>query len=137
MTNRTNGNRKIASRINDVSPEVAARLAELASEMRQLVYGEAGVPVWGTKFTEIESRGMSVGLELARLFMEQSVDEQSGRVPDAALECNGETVEKGDKTKATPLETAAGEILWEQPQTRLAESRRAFFPSGAGVGDQR
>lgn len=137
MANQSSGTRKKTSRSNDVSPEVAARLAELAGEMRQLVYGEEGVPQWGTKFTEIESQGMNVGLELARLFMEQSVDEQSGRVPDAALECNGETAERGNKTKATPLETAAGEVLWEQPKTRLAESGRAFFPSGAGVGDQR
>ena len=105
--------------------------------MRQRVYGEEGVPEWGTKFTEIVSQGMNVGLELARLFMEQSVDEQSGRMPDAAWECHGETAEKGDATKATPLETAAGEVRWEQPQTRLVESGRAFFPSGAGVGGQR
>lgn len=137
MANQSNGTRKKTSRINDVSPAVAARLAKLAREMRQLVYGEEGVPEWGTKFTEIESQGMNVGLELARLFMEQSVDEQSGRAPDAALECNGETAEKGDETKTTPLETTAGEVLWEQPKTRLAKSGRAFFPPGAGVGDQR
>ncbi|MDP6526842.1 MAG: hypothetical protein QGH15_21805 [Kiritimatiellia bacterium] len=136
MAKRTNGTRKKSSRINDVSPEVAARLAELAGEMRQLVYGKDGVPQWGTKFTEIESNGMNVGLELARLFMEQSVDEQSGQVPDTALECNGEAAEKSDQTKAATLETPAGEVLWEQPKTLLAESGRAFFPSSAGAGDQ-
>jgi hypothetical protein len=45
-----------------------------------LTYGDGGVPEWGTKFTEIESRGMNVGLELARLFMEQSVEQQADRV---------------------------------------------------------
>lgn len=136
MAKRTPGTGKKTSRSNNVSPEVATRLAELAGEMRQLMYGEDGVPEWGTKFTEIESEGMSVGLELARLIMEQSVDKQSDRVPDAALQCNGEPAKKGNETKATPLETAAGEILWEQPQTRLAKSGRAFFPSGAGIGNQ-
>ncbi len=136
MANRAKETRKKSSRTNDVSPEVATRLAKLAGEMRQLVYGNDGVPKWGTKFTEIESQGMNVGLELARLFMEQSVDEQSDRVPDSALECDGEAAAKGDKTKTSTLETSAGEVLWEQPKTRLAKSKRDFFPSGAGVGDQ-
>ncbi len=136
MAKRNKGTRKKSSRTNDVTPEVAARLAELAEEMRQVIYGPGGVPEWGTKFTEIESQGMNVGLELARLFMEQSVDEQSGHVPDAALNCDGEAAERSDRTKPATLETAAGEVLWEQPKTRLVESERAFFPSGAGIGGQ-
>ena len=39
---------------NKVSPEVAQRLVDLAREMRQLVYGGAGVPKWGTRFSQIE-----------------------------------------------------------------------------------
>ena len=112
------------------------RLAELAKEMRQIVFGNDGFPEWGTKFREIESKGMHVGLELARLFMEQSVDQQAAHVPDAALECHGEQAERGSETKTTPLETTAGEILWDQPQTRLPNSGRAFFPSSPGVGNQ-
>jgi len=100
MAKQTNKARKKSSRTNDVSPEVAAELAQMARQMRQLVlmrqlvYGQDGVPEWGTRFTEIESEGMNVGFELARLFMEQSVDEQADRVPDAALEC--EDVYPGD-----------------------------------------
>lgn len=45
--------------------------------MRNAVYGEAGFPEWGTRFTEIEAPGMNIGLEIARLFMEQAVDQQS------------------------------------------------------------
>lgn len=136
MAKRNNGTHKRVSRTNDVSPQVAARLAELAREMRQLVYGKDGVPEWGTKFTEIESQGMNVGLELARLFMEQSVDEQAGQVPDSALKCDGDTAVRGNQTKAATLETPAGEVLREQPKTRLAKSQRAFFPSGARAGGQ-
>jgi len=136
MAKRIGGTGKKADRINDVSPEAAVRLAELAREMRQLVYGGDGVPEWGTKFTEIESQGMKVGLELARVFMEQAVDEQADLVPDVALECDGEAAEKTDETKTATLETAAGEVQWEQPRTRLEKSQRAFFPSGAGFGDQ-
>jgi hypothetical protein len=46
---------KKTTRTNDVSPEAAGRLAELAKEMWQLIIGGDGVPVWGTKFSEIES----------------------------------------------------------------------------------
>ena len=91
MAKRTNGTRRKAARTNDVSPEVAAELAQPARRMRQLVYGGGPIPEWGTKFSEIESEGMNVGWEPARLFMEQSVDEQVGEVPDVALECHGET----------------------------------------------
>lgn len=138
MGKRTNTTRKDSpvKRTNDVSPEAAARLAEMAREMRELVYGEQAYPEWGTKFTEIESEGMNLGLELARLFMEQSVGEQAEHVPVQALECDGEVAEQGTETKTSALETAAGEVAWEQPQTRLPESRRAFFPSGEEFGRQ-
>jgi hypothetical protein len=126
---------KKVSRTNDVSPEVAGRLAELAKEMRQLVFGGNGVPVWGTKFTEIEAEGMNVGLELGRLFMEQSVAEQAGTVPEAALTCDGEAATPTDQTLTATLETPAGEVQWEQPKTRLKQARRDFFPSGESFGD--
>jgi hypothetical protein len=139
MAKRTNANRKDSSgkRTNDVSPAAAARLAVMAREMRELVYGEQAYPQWGTKFTQIESEGMNLGLELARMFMELSVGEQAEHVPDDALECNGELAEKGDATKQASLETAAGEVAWDQPQTRLPQSKRAFFPSGEEFGGQR
>lgn len=136
MAKQNSGTGKRVSRINDVSPQVAARLAELAREMRELTYGGDGVPEWGTKFTEIESQGMHVGLELARLFMEQSVEQQAEQVPDSALECEGEAAEPTKKTTTARLETAAGEVQWDQTPTRLANSRRAFFPSGEGAGDE-
>ena len=61
----------------DLSLEVAQRLAVVAREMRQLVWGGDGVPEWGTLFSEIEQQGMSIGGELGRLMMEQSVDKQA------------------------------------------------------------
>ena len=47
---------KKTSRSNEVSPEIPSRLAMLAKEIWQLVFGGEGVPVWGTKFTEIKPR---------------------------------------------------------------------------------
>jgi len=138
MGKRTNTTRKDSpgKRTNNVSPEAATRLAEMAREMRELVYGEQAYPEWGTKFTEIESEGMNLGLELARMFMEQSVGEQAEHLPDEALECDGEVAKRGNETKEASLETVAGEVAWEQPRTRLPESRRAFFPSGEEFGGQ-
>ncbi len=50
----------------NVSPKMAERLAEVARAMRDVVYGEAGFPKWGTMFTEIEAQGMNISLEIAR-----------------------------------------------------------------------
>ena len=119
----------------EFSPEVAERLAVMAREMRQLVWGGEGVPEWGTLFSEIEQNGMSIGGELARLMMEQAVDEQaSGKPPEPCLDCEGETatVTKSDQAS---VDTPAGNVNWEQPQARLPKQRRDFFPSGKGFGN--
>lgn len=136
MTTRTNAADRASQHINDVSPDVAKRLVEIAREMRQLLYGEKAAPPWGTQFTQIESEGMDIGRELARLFMEQSVGEQAGQVPAEALACDGEAAKPDKHPQAATLETAAGKVQWEQPRTHLATTGRAFFPSGPGVGGQ-
>ena len=116
-----------------VSPETQARLREVAAELRGLLYGEAGCPEWGTKFREIEQTGMSVGLELARLVMEQSVAVQAGQMPASALEVEGDRVQLAG-TESQPLDTEAGTVEWAQPRARLQRSRKAFFPPPAGAG---
>jgi hypothetical protein len=116
-----------------VDPSVQARLREMAAEMRGLLYGEAGCPEWGTKFTEIETDGMSVGLELARLVMEQSVDEQSHQMPKAAMAVDDDEVTVS-KRKSRTLETEAGSVKWEEPCGHQKKCRKAFFPSGPSVG---
>lgn len=115
--------------------EIAARLAEAARDLRLEVYGRKAFPEWGTKFREIEESGMQIGLELARVFMEQTVQEQSREVPDQHLKVDDDTAIKDGRTKDTVVETAAGDVLWEQPKTRLEDARRDFFPSGQGAGD--
>lgn len=115
-----------------ISPEVQQRLREMATEMRGLLYGEAGCPEWGTKFREIEADGMSVGLELARLVMEQSVAGQAEQMPAAALAVPGDVV-TATGTEATPVETEAGRVEWRQPRGYLKKGRKAFFPSAAGA----
>jgi hypothetical protein len=112
-----------------MSPSVRARLREMAAEMRGLLYGESGCPEWGTKFTQIETDGMSVGLELARLVMEQSVDEQSQKMPKSAMAVDDDEV-CPTGTESYALDTEAGPVDWQQPCGYLKKGRKAFFPSG-------
>ena len=115
---------------NGISPEVAKQLLEVAQQMRREMYGDDGVPKWGTKFAEIEGDCVAVGSELARLMIEQSVEGQVPRVPGEALACSGETAAVVGSGKATTIETPVGEVNWKQPQAHLAKARRDFFPSG-------
>ena len=121
----------------NVAPVVQQRLAEVAAELRQLIYGEQGCPEWGTKFTQIEDEGMAVGLELARLLMEQSVSEQAGQMPEEGLDCEEETARLAGSDRAE-LQTQAGDLQWDEPAAYLNRARRAVFPStqSAGPGSQ-
>jgi hypothetical protein len=114
---------------------MSARLREMAGQIREALYGSGGCPEWGTKFREIEQQGMDVGLELARLVMEQSVQTQSERVPDSALVVEGDVVQSAGR-ELTPLETEAGPIAWDQPRTMLKQSRKAFFPPAQSAGTE-
>jgi hypothetical protein len=116
-----------------MSPNVQARLREIAAEMRGLLYGENGCPEWGTKFTEIEMDGMSVGLELARLVMEQSVDEQSHQMPKTAMAVDDDEV-TATKPKRRELVTEAGQVNWDEPCGYQKKGRKDFFPSGPSIG---
>ena len=115
-----------------VDAVMQSRLVEMAAQIREALYGPDGCPEWGTKFREIEQQGMSVGLELARLVMEQSVAIQSERVPDSALVVEGDEVQSAGR-ETTPLETEAGPIAWDQPRTRMKSGRKAFFPPPEGA----
>mgnify|MGYP001795011587 CR=1 FL=1 len=119
---------------NEVSPEVASKLVDLAREMRKLIYEADGVPVWGTKFSDIESDCLTVGNELSRLMMEQSIIGQADQVPKASVDCSDGTAAIIGSEPAT-VETPVGEVHWNQPKTYLSKARRDFFPSGEGLGD--
>lgn len=116
-----------------IDPELQTRLREVAAELRQALYGEAGCPEWGTKFREIEKDGMSVGLELARLVMEQTVGEQARRMPASATTVDDDEA-RVVGTDSTPLETEAGTVSWEEPKAELRRGRKAFFPPPESAG---
>lgn len=124
----------MGSKREELSERVKRRIAACQAEVRELLYGEAGCPVWGTKFAEIERTAMSVGEELSRQFMALAAESQGREMPGGALACGGEqALPVGMKTRS--LVTEAGTIEYETPQAYLPKSRRAFFPSGDGAGD--
>ena len=116
-----------------VSPEVAVQLVDMARQMRQLMFGGDGVPEWGTQFSRIEDEALEVGRELSRLIMQQSVGEQSSRLPKQALQ-EPEEAAAVIGTQPAVIETTAGEVQWDQPKSRLSKARRDFFPSGQSAG---
>jgi hypothetical protein len=118
-----------------IDPRVQEWLRQVAAQGRSLIYGETGGPEWGTRFSEIEKDGMTLGLELARLLMEQSVAQQAEQVPDAALEVAGdESTPAGTETAG--LTTEAGEVTWEEPRRHLKRGRKAFFPPASSTGPE-
>ena len=118
----------------ELSERVKQRIASCQAEVREILYGEAGCPPWGTKFAEIERVAMSVGEELSRELMSAAAAKQSEEMPPEALGCEGERAQLVGKVRR-PLVTEAGAIEYETPQGYLPKSRRAFFPSGDGAGD--
>jgi hypothetical protein len=119
---------------DDLSPEVAVKLGLVAGELRQLVYGERACPEWGTKFSEIEGDAMQLGLALAKLWMQQGLEEQAEYIPPESLETAGQIASPTGDAQAI-VETQAGEVSWQQPKAHLKKERRDFFPSGTSTGD--
>lgn len=118
----------------ELSERVKERIAACQAEVRELLYGEAGCPVWGTKFAEIERIAMSVGEELSRQMMALIAEAQSQEMPPGVLAVEGEQALRAGTAKRL-LITEAGAIEYQTPKAYLPQSRRAFFPSGVGTGD--
>lgn len=117
-----------------LSPEVRRRLAELAAEARELIYGPQQCPEWGTSFAEMEADAKEMGHEIIRLLLEQSGQEQAQHMPGSAL-----TTPTGESACLTgverrTLETESGPVSWSEPKAYLPQSRKAFFPSQPGLG---
>lgn len=118
----------------ELSERIRERIAECEADVREMLYGAAGCPVWGTSFAEIERIGMSVGEELSRRFMALAAEVQGREMPAEAWACAGEqSLPAGTETRS--LVTEAGPIEYETPKAYLPKSRRAFFPSGKGAGN--
>jgi hypothetical protein len=116
----------MASKREKLSERVKERIAACQAEVREILYGEAGSPVWGTSFAEIERTAMSVGEELSRQFMALAAEAQRREMPEGALVCEGEqALPTGSETRK--LITEAGTIEYQTSKAYLPKSRRAFF----------
>jgi hypothetical protein len=120
-----------------LTAEVRQRLAEVAAEARQLVYGEPGCPEWGTSFLEMESDAREVGHEFIRLLLEQTADRQAGTMPETALTTGTGEAAQRVGTDLREIETESGVVQWEEPKAYLPKSRKDFFPSGESAGTGR
>ena len=84
-----------------VGLNVQARLHEIAAATRGFRTGANGCPEWGTQFNRIDADGMSVGLELARVLMEQSVDEHTHQLPKTSMPVEDNEVTESDVESRT------------------------------------
>lgn len=117
-----------------LTPQVREWLEQMVAEARLRVYGEAGCPVWGTSFAEIEDDSKEIGHEFIRLLMQQTADGQTGTMPAQALTTNSGEVAQPAGTESRTIETESGCVTWEEPKAYLPQSRKAFFPSVEGTG---
>ena len=115
-----------------LTPEVRQRLADMAAEARQLVYGEAGCPEWGTLFAEIEDDAREVDLEFIRLLMQQAAQEQAETLPTEALNTDSGEMAQSIGSEERAIETESGAVKWDEPKAYLPKSRKVFFPSVEG-----
>jgi hypothetical protein len=120
--------------LSKLTPEVRKRLAELAAEARELVYGDQGCPQWGTSFAEIEADAKEVGHEFIRLVMEQTSGEQAAILPKQALTTDAGETAQCIGTRPRQIETESGPVNWAEPKAYLPKSRKDFFPSNQGDG---
>ena len=90
----------------------------MAAEARQLVYGEAGCPQWGTLFAEIEDDAREVGREFIRLLMQQVAREQAETLPTEALNTGSGEMAHSIGSEERAIETESGEVKWDEPNAR-------------------
>jgi len=110
------------------------RLGQIARELGREVYPE-GLPR-DTKFSELEALAGSLGDEIARQLIETQVRGQAEEWPEPELlrcpECGGPASGAPDEPRV--LTTTRGDVGWKERVGYCTRCRRAFFPSGPGVG---
>ena len=121
-----------------ISKQLHERIKAVAADLRREIYGPAGAPEWGTKFTEIEDAGVEIGDTLARELIGQSLSSQelpgeSGK-PLACAVCGRNAPE--DDVEPRIVQTRRGEVQWQEPKGYCRHCRQAFFPSVESTGDR-
>jgi hypothetical protein len=110
------------------------RLGQIARELGRDLYPD-GLPR-GTKFSELEAIAGALGDEIARQLIEANIQEQADDWPQEALGecplCGGPSRKAPDEPRV--LTTTRGDVAWRQRIGHCPRCRRAFSPSGPGVG---
>jgi hypothetical protein len=118
----------------EIRNEFQTRLGQMARELAKQLYPN-GLPR-GTKFSELEDVAGALGDEMARQLIEINVSEQADDWPDEELGecpvCGGAARKAPDEPRL--LTTTRGDVAWKERVANCPRCRRAFFPSGPGVG---
>ncbi|MFO0954872.1 MAG: hypothetical protein U0835_27660 [Isosphaeraceae bacterium] len=114
--------------------EFRARLGEVARGLAKELY-PGGMPR-GTKFSELEDVAGALGDEMARQLIALHVREQADDWPEEELgecpACGGAARKAPDEPRV--LTTTRGDVAWRARVAHCPRCRRAFSPSGSGVG---
>ncbi len=117
-----------------IRDELRVRLGQMARELGRVVYPD-GLSR-GTKFSELETLAATLGDEIARQLIETQVrgqaEDWSEGEPGPCPECGGPASRAPNQPRV--LTTTRGEVGWDQHVGYCPRCRRAFFPSGPGVG---
>jgi hypothetical protein len=117
-----------------IPEHLRTQLGQVAREIGRQVYPD-GLPP-GTKFSVLEDLAGAIGDEIARHFAESQVAGQAQDAPDQGTcpcpQCGGATTKMAPRTRV--LLTTRGEVRWQEVRARCPRCRRAFSPSGPGVG---
>jgi hypothetical protein len=109
-----------------------ARLGQMARELAAELYPD-GLPE-GTTFSELEEIAGALADEMARQLIEGQVQAHASAEspPGACPSCQASLCRA--PTRPRELTTTRGQVAWTQPTLRCPRCRRAFSPSGPGVG---
>ena len=118
-----------------ISKQLQERIAELATELREELWGSNGYPAWGTKFVEIEERTGEVGDALACALLCRGLQEQAEMAGHEADRCSGcgEPIPL-EEIAGRLLQAKRGEAVWQESYGRCKRCRKAFFPSLPSLG---
>ena len=114
--------------------ELRVRLGQIARGLGREVYPD-GLS-HDTRFSELETVAGALGDEIARQLIETQVrgqaeewsEEELGKCP----ECGGPASKAPDEPRV--LTTTQGDVRWDQRAGYCTRCRRAFSPSGPGLG---
>ena len=92
------------------TPQVLKQLQEMARSMCRESYGDEEASQWGTKCSELEADGITIGNELARLIIQRSVQVQAQAVPPPFLQQTDETAAVIGSGRELNIQTPVGEV---------------------------